>query len=155
MKDISRGLSVSDTPRSDREDRSTPAGVPLKHAFTGKRGGVGPRCAKAKVLNHRAVSEPKKAVVLRLDDGEARVQVGRQDIAPVLFEFFEEVKQVLSLREQAMLDYLLKRSTVKDEDDCPGNASLPSSLSAHGMTQAEFEKLRDRLDSVCSDILRR
>ena len=127
----------------------------LKHAFTVKRGGIEPRRAKAKVQNHGPVNEPKKVIVLRLDDGEARVQVGRQDIAPVLFEFFEEVEQVLSPQEHAMLDYLLKRSTVDDEDDWPGSASLPSSLSAHGMTQAEFEKLRDRLYSVCSDILRR
>jgi hypothetical protein len=127
----------------------------LKHTFTLKRGGIGPRRAKSKAQNDGPVSEPKKAIVLRLDEGEARVQVGRQDIGPVLFEFFEEVKQVLSPQEQAMLDYLLTRSTLNDEDDWPGSASLPASLSEHGMTQAKFEKLRDRLYSVCSDMLRR
>ena len=127
----------------------------LKHTFTLKRGGVGPRRAKSKAQNDGLVSEPKRAIVLRLDDSEACVQVGRQDIAPLLFEFLEEVKQALSPQEYAMLDYLLKRSTVNDEDDWPGSASLPSSLSVYGMTQAKFEKLRDRLYSVCSDILRR
>lgn len=125
----------------------------LKHTFTLKRGGIGPRRAKSKAQNNGPVSEPKKVVVLRLDDGEACVQVGRQDIAPVLLEFFEEVEQALSPQEHAMLDYLLKRSTVDDEDDWPGSASLPSSLSVHGMTQAKFEKLRDRVRSVCSGIL--
>ena len=120
-----------------------------KHAFTEKRGGIKPRRAKGKQTGQRKLEGWTKAVVLRLDDVELGVQIGRLDHAVLFADLLEEIHVVLTPKERAVLDWLVSPSNKHSDNDWPQNAVGTSLLAAHGITQHNFEDLKEKVLCTC------
>lgn len=69
-------------------------------------------------------------------------------------DLLEEIHLALSPKERVVLDWLLRPARANADEDWPENAVPSFSYTAHGITQEEFQKLKNRVRLTCRAILR-